>query len=29
MGRTSGQDKATNDVDMLYIDSVRLGFLPK
>jgi hypothetical protein len=28
-GKDSGQDKAANDVDMLYLDSVRLGFLPQ
>lgn len=28
-GKDSGQDKAANDVDMLYVDSVRLGFLPQ
>jgi hypothetical protein len=28
-GTDSGQAKATNDVDTVYIDSVRLGFLPE
>ena len=28
-GKDSGQAKATNDVDTIYIDNVRLGFLPK
>jgi hypothetical protein len=28
-GTDSGQAKATNDVDVLYVDSIRLGFLPK
>ncbi|MCX5647300.1 MAG: hypothetical protein NTZ17_21855 [Phycisphaerae bacterium] len=28
-GKDSGQAKATNDVDTLYVDSVRLGFLPQ
>jgi hypothetical protein len=28
-GKDSGQAKATNDADTIYIDNVRLGFLPK